>query len=144
MVVNASNPHRSDQSQAALAGQIGFSGLHLVDSVEFVRRMEELIFCRGKVFPAAGIVLSDPWLVMVERVADWATWASTVLPRANPALTGDGFIFKFAAVDSSSAVNAANPPYRLAFTVSNTLQVQLAKNVAFWQFDSQPFQRLDR
>lgn len=144
IVVNASNPLRSDQSQAALAGTIGFSGLDRVDSVEFIRRIEELIFCRGKVFPAIGITLTNPWLVTVERVDNWATWASTVLPRANAALTGDGFIFVFAAVDSSSAVNASDPPYRLAFTVSNTAQVQLARKVAFWQFNNEPFRRLDR
>lgn len=143
-VVNASNPLRSDQSQAALAGDIGFSGLDRIDSFEFIRRIDELIFCRGKVFPAVGVAFSNPWLVTVERVADWATWASAVFPRANAALSGDGFIFIFASVDSSSAANAANPPYRLAFTVSNTLQVQLDRKVAFWQFDKGAFQRLDR
>ena len=143
-VVNASNPLRSDQSQAALAGTVGFSGLDRVDSIEFIRRIEELIFCRGKVFPAVGIRLTNPWLVTVERVDNWATWTSAVLPRANAALTGDGFIFTFAAVDSSSAVNAENPPYRLAFTISNIVQVQLAKTVAFWQRDKEAFKRLNR
>jgi hypothetical protein len=144
MLVNASNPLRSDQSQAALAGALAFSGLDRVDSSEFIRRIEELSFCRRKIFPVVDATMTDSWLVTVERVDDWATWSSTVLPRANPALTGDGFIFIFAAVDSSSAVNASNPPYRLAFNVSSTLHVQLARTVAFWRFNNNAFQRLNR
>ena len=114
-----------------------------MDSSEFIRRIEELIFCRGRVFPAVGINVDNPWLVTVERVPDWAKWASGVLPRANAALTGDGFIFVFATVDRLSAENASNPPYRLAYTVLNTLQVQLANHVAFWRFNNQAFRRLD-
>jgi hypothetical protein len=144
MTINASNSLRADQSQAALAGMLGFSGLDRVDSIQFIRRMEELIFCRGKVFPAVGVPLAAPWLVTVERVDNWATWASATLPRGNVALTGDGFIFIFATVDTSSVVNAANPPYRVAFTVSKTVQIQLARTVAFWRLNNQAFRRLNR
>lgn len=144
VMVNASNPLRADQSQAALGDTLGFSGLDRVDSNEFIRRINELIFCRGRVFPAVGTPLDEPWLVTVERVENWATWASVALPRANAALTGEGYIFIFATVDTSARVNAGNPPYRVAFPVSKTVQIQLAPTVVFWRLNNQAFQRLNR
>jgi hypothetical protein len=142
--VNASNPLRADQTIAALNGQLGFSGLDQVDTQEFLRRIEELLFCRQKILPGSGLTAVNAWLVAVEQVPNWATWTSSVWPRANSVLTGSGYIFVFSEVIEATKTNAANPPLRLSFEVRKKLQVQLAVAVAFRKVDSQAFTRINR
>jgi hypothetical protein len=143
-VVNASNPLRADQTLAALNGQLGFSGLDQVDSIEFLRRIEELVFCRNRVFPGSGLTGENTWLVSVERVPDWAVWGSAVSPRANNALAGHGYLFIFAEVNESTMANASNPPYRLSYEVTRRVEVQLSSTVAFRRINAQQFTQINR
>jgi len=143
VVVNAVNPMRADQSAAALAGRLGFSGLDAVTTVEFIRRVEELIFCHKRVFPAINVTANQVWLVTAEQVTDWQTWASAVLPRAKPHLIGRGFIFEFARTQNIGAA-AGNPPMRLTYQVQERVQVQLSTALAFWRRDSGAWQKIVR
>lgn len=143
-VVNASNPIRADQSVAALKGQLGFSGLDKVDSVELLRRIDELIFCRENILPGSGVSSANTWLISVEKVDNWNIWSSAVWRRAHKALSGSGYIFGFAEVDESTKANASNPPHRLSFVVKKQIQVQLSGTAAFWRIDSGAFIKIAR
>jgi hypothetical protein len=143
-VVNASNPIRADQTFSALNGQLGFSGLDLIDASELLRRIEELIFCREKILRRGGISPLNAWLVSVEKVKDWNRWSSTVWPRANKALSESGYIFVFAEVDQSTRKNASNPPYRVSFITKRKVQVQLSAKLAFLKTDANMFKKVVR
>jgi hypothetical protein len=143
LVVNAVSPSRADQSAAALAGRLGFSGLDAVTTVEFIRRMEELMFCRKRVFPAIGIVAANFWLITAEQISDWQTWASATLPRAKTELRGSGLIFEFARTTDTAAA-ASNPPTRLAYRVLERVQIQLSSTRAFWRRNTGTWQRIVR
>jgi hypothetical protein len=142
--INAMNPARADQSLAALAGRLGFSGLDEVDSDAFLRRIEALIFCKTKLLHDSGLSNRNTWLVGAEAVSEWATWKSKVWPRANPALEGPGFIFVFARANPSSRADVGSPPLRLRYTVIRTAEIHLAYDMAFRRIDAQPFQRFLR
>lgn len=143
VVVNAVNPMRADQSIAAMTGRIGFSGLDAITSDEFIRRIEELDFCRQKVVPVTGIT-GRTWIVLVEKVADWQTWSSAVIPRAANDLKGAGFIFGFAKVDNNPPQAANNPPTRLVHGVANRVEIELSEKFAFWRLNGGAWNKITR
>jgi hypothetical protein len=139
--VNAADVNRSDQTRAGADGKIGFSGLDALDSAEMIRRMEEIRFCRAKVLTPNGFPRA--WLVAVERVPDWSTWASSVLPVLNAALTGDGYVFTFAQANPASQP-VGDPPLRRRFAVIKTVEIQLAKSVVFFRIDAGAIRKIER
>lgn len=141
-VVDASNPLRADQSRAALDGNVRFAGLDQVDSKELTQRMSDLRFCRT-LLTGTGIG-ANPWLVCVERVPEWKTWTSGVLPRANAALQGRGYIYVFARVDAEAAVEVGDPPLRRRFPLQRTLEIQLTAKDAYWRLDNAAFKQVSR
>jgi hypothetical protein len=139
--VNAADIHRSDQTRAAFDGDLGFSGLDAITAAEMILRMDELRSCRTNVLTPNGF--SPSWLIAVERVPDWSGWTSTVWPKLNAALAGDGLIFVFALVDPTPQP-VGDPPLRSHYTVNSTVQVQLSKSVLFFQIDEGPVRRINR
>jgi hypothetical protein len=145
LFVNAANPARSDQVQAAIQGKLGFSGLNIVSGAELIQRIEDLLFCKRTL--SSTSVGSDSWLVTAEKVDNWSTWNSSILPRAEGEagmqLAGSGFIFVFARVQLPP-MEDGDPPMRLLFQVFNTAEFQLSSGLAFWKVDGGPFKVLQR
>jgi len=155
--VNASDPERADLTRTALDGRVGFSGLDKVDGRELVLRMEALRVCTSFMQDdSAQVVLlhapaSGPWLVTVERVEKWSSWASKVLPRAPGISAGLGYVFVFAQVDWEHRVPVGDPPLRRRFPVVRRVEFQLVVGdgvpgtsrppfeEAFWSIDRDPF-----
>jgi hypothetical protein len=153
--VDASNPLRADQSRAALDSRVGFSGLELVTTNQFIERMEALGWCRRKFQKEFDV--SSSWLVTCEFVKDWSDWTSRLVPRADKKLTGEGLIFIFALVQTPGR-DHGSPPLRRRFQVVNTLEIHLAelagfskleilrdeneKPIAFFRMNAEPFQQL--
>lgn len=122
-LIDASNPMRADQTRAALAGQVGFSGLDGIDTPEFICRMEALRWCRKNV-AAGSFDVGSAWLITLESVGDWSTWKSAVWPKAGPELKGAGMIFLFALTGPGS--EDGTPPLRRRFPVQQTLEIQMS------------------
>jgi hypothetical protein len=139
--INAADIHRADQTRAAFDGKLGFSGLDEMTTAEMILRMDEFRFSRSKVLIPKGFPRA--WLVAVERVPAWSSWISTVWPKMDTALTGDGLIFAFAQVDSTPQP-IGDPPLRSHYAVIKTVQIQLAKSVLFFRIDNGAVQRVNR
>jgi hypothetical protein len=153
--VDASNPMRADQTRAALAGHVGFSGLDMINTNDFIRRMEALRWCRQHI-QADGFNVGAAWIIHFEAVGDWATWTSAVWPPASPELAGPGMIFLFAATHEGT--EEGTPPLRRRFPVQRTLEVHMSgvlrfsdltlvledevKPSVFVRLDGQPFVRV--
>jgi hypothetical protein len=87
-------------------------------------------------------VIESPYvLVTTERVPNWAQWKSKVLPRADKQLTGDGYILVFALIEDDPL-----PPNgdlrRRRYQVTETVEFQIASEVAFRRKDGGAFKRL--
>jgi hypothetical protein len=141
LFVNAADIHRSDQTRAAFDGRLGFSGLDEMTTAEMIRRMDEFRFSQSKVLTPSGFPRA--WLVGVERVPAWPSWTSTVWPRMNATLTGDGLIFAFAQVDATPQP-VGDPPLRSHYTVLRSVQIQFAQSVVFFRINNGAVQRINR
>jgi len=139
--VNASNPERADETRAALDGQLGFSGLDRLTTVEAIDRMEALRFCRDRVL--SHLTSSPAWLVTVEAVPDWAVWSSAVQPPMTAALNGPGLLFEFVEC-LPTPVPVGDPPLRLSFEVLTRVEIQLDGRRAFVRENGGPVSQFNR
>ena len=137
---DCSDPNRADLTRQAFDGHMGFSGLDRVTTAELIRRMEEMRFCLGLLLPTASdpVLASNFWLVTFEPVPSWTTWSSAVLPRANAQLTGPGYIFVYAAAETTGQP-FGSPPLRRRHRVSQRIEWQLSATRGFRRNDQQAF-----
>ncbi len=141
-IINAASAARSDQSRQALDGNLGFSGLDLINTTAFIERLAALRFVKGDL-PHASPPQSDPWLVTVEAVADWTVWASAGLPKLSAALSGSGLLFSFAYVDPAPTPSG-DPALRLEFKVLRTVIVHVDATQGFFKDGNGPVRRVAR
>jgi hypothetical protein len=130
--VLASNPLRADQTSATLAGLANFAGLDRVTTEEFITRIYALSWlrencedwCRRRFNRVLNHRRAGWWLVTYERISDWGTWASSVLPRADASLVGEGHLFVL--VQTGIAEEFEAPPLRLRYPVQARLEIQIS------------------
>lgn len=130
--VLASNPLRADQTSSTFAGKINFAGLDRVSTEEFITRIYALSWlrencedwCRRRFDRVLNHRRGGWWLITYERVADWNAWTSSVLPKANRSLSGEGHLFVF--VQTGDGEEFETPPTRLRYEVSARLEVQMS------------------
>jgi hypothetical protein len=144
-VINFADLNRSDYVTNALNGLFGLNGLETVTADEMIARMEALRFCIQVLPPDDFVSNTNLWLVIAEKVNNWQTWNSQVNPKANPALTGSGYIYTF--VDGQSPGGGSpvgDPPTRRRSQFTNRFDCQLDRNRLFFRTNGGPFQQRQR
>ncbi len=140
LFVNHASFDRSDYVTNTLHGLIDLRHTAKVDAAELIRRMEALRSCIAALPPGTDAVNTTRlWLVTAEAVRDWAVDPS----RADPALTGPGFLYAFARTAAAGAPVPGDPRrLRVPVTARLECQIALAPPVLLRRQDDGPWTRV--